>query len=184
MEPLQPPSFDDLKKQAIIVLNEMLIDRGYTIIYNDQNLSKNENYVIKASKGNDCILCFINDEEKVNIQGIKERIPILNKENANKCIIVYRLSVTSTAKKSIEAQEHDIELFAIHELQLNITRHRLVPRHCRVTAEEKEELDKNFKGKLPFILSIDPVSKYYAFKKGEYIRIHRKDGSMIYRVVK
>ena len=72
----------------------------------------------------------------------------------------------------------------IHELQINITRHRLVPRHERVLISEKEELERNYKGKIPVTLHSDPVSRYYSFERGEYIRITRKDGTMIYRIVK
>ena len=175
----------NLEKQAMKVLCEMLLDRGYIVEYNHLN---SESYCIKGTKNNDTssdiILCFINNDDKLNIQGIKDRISIMNKEGSTKCIIVYRTSVTSSAKKSLETLEYDFELFGLHELQLNITRHRLVPRHERVLLSEKQELDDSYKGKIPVILHTDPVSRYYAFEKGEYIRITRKDGTMIYRVVK
>lgn len=180
-----------LENQAIKVLSEMVIDRGYKIdylqnydIYEKDEKENKESFFIKASMNDDIILCFINEEEKLNIQGIKDRISIMNKEGANACIIVYRSSVTSSAKKSLETLEYEFELFGLHELQLNITKHRLVPRHSRVLPSEKEELDKKYKGKIPVILSTDPVSRYYSFKKGDYIRITRKDGSVIYRMVK
>lgn len=180
-----------LEKQAIKVLSEMIIDRDYKIDYlknfEDSEEDKKDgegSFCIKGSRNDDIILCFINNDEKLNIQGIKDRISIMNKEGANGCIIVYRTSVTSSAKKSLETLEYDFELFGLHELQLNITKHRLVPRHSRVLPSEKEELDKKYKGKIPVLLSTDPVSRYYSFKKGEYIRITRKDGSIIYRLVK
>jgi len=175
-----------MERQAIKVLSELVADREYTIEYiKKENEEKEENpFCLKARKGQDSILCFLNDDEKLNIQGIKDRISVMNKENANKCIIVYRSNVTSSAKKSLETLEYEFELFAMHELQLNITKHRLVPKHTRVTQSEKEELDKDYKGKLPVILSSDPISRYYGFKKGEYIRITRKDGSIMYRIVK
>lgn len=171
-------------KQAIEVAEQMMIDRGYTIQYIDREMSKAEQYVIKANKQNEWCLVCINDEEKVNIAGIKERISMLNRESANACIIIHRSSVTSTAKKSIETLDYNFEFFSLSELQLNITRHRLVPRHVRVTDEERKLLENTFKGKLPHLLLTDPVCRYYAFRRGEYIRIHRKNGSMIYRVVK
>lgn len=187
-----------MEKQALKVLGELMIDRGYKIDYikddtkndkNDKNDKEEENkgddsFSLKGSKSDNIILCFINNDEKLNIQGIKDRISVMNKEGATSCIIVYRSSVTSSAKKSLETLEYDFELFGLHELQLNITRHRLVPRHCRVLSSEKEELDKAYKGKLPILLSTDPISRYYSFKKGEYIRITRKNGEIIYRVVK
>jgi len=168
--------------QAIHVLSQMVQDRGYKICTKKE---EDDPFIIKGTHPNkNVILCFINEDEKLNIQGIKDRLSIMNKEGANKCIIVYQSSVTSSAKKSLETLEYEFELFAMHELQLNITRHRLVPKHQLVTQEEKAELDLKFKGKLPFILHADAVARYYAFKKGEYIRITRKDGSIIYRIVK
>lgn len=175
--------------QATKVVKEMLIDRDYKSIFT--NDSKEENsYCLKGIKSNgtngkdDIILVFINEDEKLNIQGIKDKISFMNKESANRCIIIYKSNVTSSAKKSLETLEYDFELFALHELQLNITRHRLVPRHSRILQSEKEELDSKYKGKLPILLHTDPVSRYYSFKRGEYIRITRKDGSIMYRIVK
>jgi DNA-directed RNA polymerase subunit H (RpoH/RPB5) len=172
------------EKQAIKVIIEILIDREYKIDYADYDFTNEQPYIIKAKKNINTIIVFINEDEKLNIQGIKDKISIMNKENATSCIIIYKATVTSSAKKSLETLEYEFELFALHELQLNITRHRLVPRHTRVLPSEKEELDKNYKGKLPILLHNDPISRYYAFKRGEYIRITRKDGSIIYRIIK
>ncbi len=167
--------------QAKKVVSEMLIDRDYKI----ETVSEPDvPYCIKGSKENSIVLVFINDDEKLNIQGIKDKICFMNKEGANRCIIIYKSNVTSSAKKSLETLEYEFELFALHELQLNITRHRLVPRHSRILPSEKEELENKYKGKLPILLHTDPISRYYAFKRGEYIRITRKDGSIIYRMVK
>lgn len=176
---------------AIKVLKEMIQDRGYIIdiVENDDNSNdtndENETtFCIKGRRNNDIILCFLEEDDKLNIQGIKDKISVMNKEGSKKCIIVYRSSVTSSAKKSLETLEYEFELFGMHELQLNITKHRLVPNHARVTPSEKTELDLKYKGKLPFILSQDAVSRYYGFTKGEYVRITRKNGSIIYRLVK
>jgi len=172
------------EKQAIKVILEILIDREYKIDYADNEFTNEQPFIIKAKKYNNITIVFINEDDKLNIQGIKDKISIMNKENAKSCIIIYKATVTSSAKKSLETLEYEFELFALHELQLNITRHRLVPRHTRVLGSEKEELDKNYKGKLPVILHTDPIARYYSFKRGEYIRITRKDGSIIYRIVK
>lgn len=194
-----------MERQSIKILAEMINDRKYTIDYlsyeskdikdikdtNDtlENTENNEleniePFCIRGRKGNDVILCFLSNEDKLNIQGIKDRISVMNREGSTRCIIVYRSSVTSSAKKSLETLEYDFELFSLNELQLNITKHRLVPRHTIVTDSEKEELDSKYKGKLPSILQNDAVCRYYAFQKGDYVRITRKNGSIIYRVVK
>ena len=172
-----------LEIQASNIIKKMLSDRGYTI--NDES---KEDFIIKASKEKEKetyqMITFICKEEKLSIQGIKEFISAMNKENCNRCIIVYRDSVTSSAKKSLEIMEYNIELFNINELQIDITQHRIVPKHELASKEEKELLDKEYKAKLPFILLTDPISRYYYFQRGEYIRITRKDGTVMYRVVK
>ena len=200
------------EKYAVKVLSEMIEDRGYCIDYikdekdmfvdnedekvNEESEEKTENkediqdippYIIKAfhtTNNKNIILCFLSEEDKLNIQGIKEKISTMNKENAERCIIIYRTSVTSSAKKSLETLRYHFELFGLHELQLNVTKHRLVPRHEKASQEEKTELDKSYKGKLPIILHTDPVCRYYAFQRGDYIRITRKNGTIHYRVVK
>lgn len=175
------------EQTALHVVKEMIMDRGYVI--DDSPLSVNDEedtYCIRAHNKTteDVILCFMSSDEKLNIQGIKDKISILNKEGATRCIIIYKSSVTSSAKKSLETVNYEFELFALHELQFNVTKHRLVPRHERVTPDEKAELDKNYKGKLPILLHTDAISRYYGFHKGEYIRITRKNGSICYRLVK
>jgi DNA-directed RNA polymerase I, II, and III subunit RPABC1 len=172
-----------LEIQAIDTLKKMLTDRGY-ILEEDSK----EDFTIRSTKigvrekDTHKIISFICNDKKLSIQGIKDYMSIMNREGYNRCIIIYRDSVTSSAKKSLE--NLDIELFSLQELQLDITQHRLVPKHERATKEEKEQLEKSFKGRLPTLLHTDPISRYYYFQRGEYIRITRKDGSVMYRVVK
>ena len=169
----------ELEIQATIILKKMLITRGYTL----EEDSK-EDFTVRGFTLKNRIICFICNEEKLSIQGIKEYMSIMNKENYNRCIIIYRESVTSSAKKSLEIMEYNIELFNISELQFDITEHELVPKHEKTTKEEKEELEKKYKGKLPIILHTDAISRYYFFQRGDYIRITRKDGNVVYRIVK
>jgi DNA-directed RNA polymerase I, II, and III subunit RPABC1 len=173
-------------KKAYEILSEMIKDRGFIIDKEDENQNHEDKpYSIKAHNlSNDRLLCFITNDDKLNIQGIKDKISILNKENASRCIIVYKSTITSSAKKSLDTVNYRFELFALHELQFNVTKHRLVPRHEHVTPSEKDELNKNYKGKLPILLQTDAIARYYAFEKGDYIRITRKNGSIVYRVVK
>lgn len=167
-----------LELQANTILKKMLIDRGYTL----EEDSK-EDFTLKGTKDDKHkLISFICNEDKLSIQGIKDYMSIMNKEGYNRCIIIYRDSVTSSAKKSLD--NLDIELFSLQELQLDITEHRLVPKHERTTKEEKEDLEKSYKGRLPILLHTDPISRYYYFQRGDYIRITRKDGSIMYRLVK
>ena len=96
----------ELEIQATIILKKMLITRGYTL----EEDSK-EDFTVRGFTLKNRIICFICNEEKLSIQGIKEYMSIMNKENYNRCIIIYRESVTSSAKKSLEIMEYNIELF-------------------------------------------------------------------------
>ena len=179
------------EKQAIKVLATMLNDREISIEYVDREYSKKFDYVIKGKitpledqNTFGLILCFIHDEEKLNIQGIKDKLSIMKKESAESAIIVYKNSMTASARKSLGTIDHKIEIFGMCELQVNITQHRLFPKHEKVPKNDALELENKYKGKLPVLLSTDAASRYYDFKRGEYIRITRKDGSIIYRIVK
>jgi DNA-directed RNA polymerase I, II, and III subunit RPABC1 len=182
-----------MEQQAVKILGEILKDRGYTIEYIDDCYSNLREYVIKVVyyPVNEqqvlpmckIILGFICEESKLNIKGIKDKLSIMNKENSNHSIIVYRESVTSSAKKSLDIIDHKIELFSLNELQLNITKHRLVPVHEKVNGDDLLDLEK-YKNKLPIILTSDPISRYYSYKKGDIIKITRKNGLVLYRQVK
>jgi DNA-directed RNA polymerase subunit H (RpoH/RPB5) len=186
------------EETAIKIVKEMLIDRGYTIsnrssstlsecttiITRSTEVLEEKDYECYAENGSKRILVFLCREDKLKIQEAKEKIYVMNRENVKRCIIIYMNDITPTAKKSFETiQEYNIELFSVKELQFNITTHRLVPKHTLATDAEKEEL-KIYHNKLPVLLYTDVIRRYYDYKRGDIIRITRKDNSMIYRVVK
>jgi DNA-directed RNA polymerase subunit H (RpoH/RPB5) len=169
----------DLEIQANKVLKKMLERRGYTDIEESK-----EDFTLKATKDVKKMISFICTQEKLSIQGIKDFMSVMNRENCNCCIIVYRESVTSSAKKSLEIMEYNIELFSIRELQFDITEHRLSQKHEHVTPEEKKELDEKYKGRLQVLLHTDAMCRYHAFQRNQYVRITRKGGLVVYRIVK
>lgn len=177
-------------KQVLQTLLEMVRDRGFLVdyVHPSESNEDEETELVPCLKAHlpdhaKCVVAFL-IPDKLTIQGIKDRISVMNREGATNAILVYQTAVTSSAKKSIETLEYGFELFSSDELQLNITCHRLVPRHDRVTPQEKQELEASYKGKLPQLLHTDAVARYYAFQKGDYVRITRRDGSVIYRVVR
>ena len=104
------------------------------------------------------------------------------------CIIVYKDNATPVAKKIVsDSNEMVIELFNEDELKYNITKHYLVPLHELVVFENNEEYDifkKKYGNNLPVILKTDPVARFYGFKKGDIIKVTRKNGYIAYRIVK
>jgi len=162
----------------------MFFDRGYTnILTGDINKGKYSLYALKPD--GTPVVSFICEENKLNIQGIKDRLSILKNNNIRHCLIVYKNIITSSAKKILEViLDYEIELFSDMELQVNITKHSFQPKFELASEEEKDYLDEHYKNKLPVILTTDPISKYYNYKRGQYVRITRKNNNIIYRLVK
>ena len=91
-------------------------------------------------------------------------------------------------KKLIEnSVDIKIELFTQEELQYNITKHRLVPKHIKLSSDEAKEFKKTYGLKHPAMILTDPVSRFYDFKRGDVIKIVRMSGEdefVTYRIVK
>jgi DNA-directed RNA polymerase I, II, and III subunit RPABC1 len=93
--------------------------------------------------------------------------------------------ITSSTKSTLEKmQDMYIELFLIDDLQYNITKHSLQPRFEKLEYEEGENFKKKYGVKFPVLRVNMPISRFYDYKKGDVILIHRKDGYITYRIVK
>ena len=75
-------------------------------------------------------------------------------------------------------------LFNENELQYNITLHKYVRPHIKIEGDEFDTINSKYGKHLPIILASDPVSRYYNFKKGDIIKIIRRNDIIAYRVVK
>jgi DNA-directed RNA polymerase I, II, and III subunit RPABC1 len=168
-------------KNAYNTLKEMIHQREYKIVEANESEFK---IIAQNEEKDDKIIVYFFKESKFNIGQLKFYIADMNDNGLKHCIIVYLDQITSSAKKGIENLEFEVELFSLKELQFNITKHRLVPDHYLVPTKEANELRKKFGKNLPIILSSDPVSRFFNFKKSDIIRITRKDGYILYRIVK
>ena len=154
---------------------EMFEQRGYTIIDSDDCR-------ILASKPDGTQVCAFFTIHKFNIDRLQEFISTMKKMDVWHCIIVYKENATPVAKKIVlDSKEMIIELFELEEMQYNITKHHLVPKHEKVPDSEK--FDKKIIDKLPILLKSDAVSRFYGFKKGDLIKIIRKNDNIFYRRV-
>jgi DNA-directed RNA polymerase I, II, and III subunit RPABC1 len=157
------------------ILTEMLNDRGYNISFGD------EPYIATSNTNNSRILICFSDEAKVNINTVKNQISKMSEYSITHSILVYKDVITSSALKAIECLENTrIELFSVKELQYNITKHRLVPKHEKYTRDDM----KKHADSLPVLLKTDVVCRYYDFNRGDIIEITRTNGFKVYRIVK
>lgn len=172
-----------MTSKAYQIIEEMFEERGYEIIeQDDERILAN-----KDSKNQIC--AFIPKVmSKFNVEKIQEYISMLKKMDVWHCLIVYKDTATPIAKKVVEeSKDIVIELFNEDELQYNITKHFLVPKHELVykkKSKECEEFKKKYSDKFPIILKSDPVSRFYGYNKGDIIKITRKNGYIMYRIVK
>ena len=82
-----------------------------------------------------------------------------------------------------------IEYFFVSELQFDITRHRLMPRHALLTGAARDAVLDKYGRNLslyPKILLKDPMARYLGLKKDDMVEISRmvpNQGTMnVYRV--
>lgn len=158
----------------------MLEQREYT------NINATEEMITAVDSNGENVHVYFSNEAKLNMINIKNLFAESISNGVKHIILIYKQNITTQARKSIETMHDiDIELFVYDEMQFNITKHRLVPKHERVTSPDIILEIKNKFGlsKLPGLLEIDPICRFYNFKRGHVIKVTRLN-SIIYRVVR
>jgi DNA-directed RNA polymerase subunit H (RpoH/RPB5) len=92
------------------------------------------------------------------------------------CVVKEKMSQNNT--KMLASLKTNLQVFDIKQLQFNISRHILVPKHEVVGSDEEikeimEKLSIKSKFQLPIILKTDAMAKYLGLKNGDIIRISR-----------
>jgi DNA-directed RNA polymerase I, II, and III subunit RPABC1 len=86
-------------------------------------------------------------------------------------------SIHKALKNIWELKKLYVVLFDLKQLQLNVLKHTLVPKHVKLTEEQKVELYKELKveddSQLPEISRFDPVAKTLFLRPGEVCQITR-----------
>jgi len=166
---------------SIKTIFEMLNDRNIDISsVNDDDISEwiNTNFnkvnfsiVINKIK----ILYYM--QSKFKWPELKKILVEDDEEEYSLIILVVREKVSQNNLKFIHGLKLPIQIFDIKELQFNITKHVLVPKHELVNDEEGKLIIEKYslktKYQLPHILKTDPMSKYLGLKSGDIIKIQR-----------
>lgn len=170
------------QEQIHTVIKEMFIARGYKL-YEDEKKPE----LILASKGNHKISAFKGVVDQLNMKNFNDHRGMLATYGIEHGIIVYS-NMTSAVKKLLTTTEDlkcKVETFYYDEVSFNLTKHRLVPKHSKVSNSEAELLKTKYSANLfPIIKTTDPISRFYGFKKGEIIKVERKSGCITYRIVR
>jgi DNA-directed RNA polymerase I, II, and III subunit RPABC1 len=167
-------------EKAYQICTELFDQRGYTDIDTEET---DQLSALEPSNG-EMVYAFFVETLKFNIDCVQNYMSLMNTLDIKHCIIIYNDTITPSAKKAIKTNmDFDIELYRVNELQYNVTKHRLVPRHEQIHGEEYEFVQKKFGASLPKLFDNDPVARFYHFQKGNIIRVTRLNHSIAYRIV-
>ncbi|KAK6463687.1 DNA-directed RNA polymerases II 24 kDa polypeptide [Scheffersomyces coipomensis] len=118
------------------------------------------------------------DEASVGIKTMRNFCIHISEKNFQTGIFIYQTSLTPSATKLIPTvSPASIEVFQESNLIVNITHHELVPKHIRLSKDEKKQLLERYRLKesqLPRVQRDDPVASYLGLKRGEVVKIIRR----------
>ena len=174
--------------RAFATLREMLEDRGFgcaslesvsdlqlrELVLRSPVFSLDLDLTTERGEGDDANVHFrilFHLLPKIKVADVARRF-----HGSDNNIMVVRDKMTPSSQKGLKDVPH--ELFELRELQYNVTRHSLVPRHDIVTdgGEEAGILrDHGLKAKtqLPLISRADPVARYLGLRPGQLVRVTR-----------
>lgn len=168
--------------QSLVTIKEMMFDRQCDKIANSLQNYALENVEQIVSHKN----IFTIDLDDNSLRIVYALAPKFKFQDVKKhfdaefeCyILVSREKVTSTNVKSIEDYSKNIQIYELKELQFNITKHVLVPKHEVIKDETEivrliEMHHLKSRNQFPILLKTDPVAKYLNAKPGSIIKVTR-----------
>ncbi|KAK4217798.1 RNA polymerase [Rhypophila decipiens] len=121
---------------------------------------------------------FCPEKTSIGIGVMKKFVQQCSGDHHKAGILVTAAALSSQARKvmTVTQQYTQIECFLEEDLLVNITHHKLVPKHILLSRDEKTALLKRYRLKetqLPRILAKDPVARYLGLKRGQVVKIIR-----------
>lgn len=171
--------------KSLTVIQEMLLDRGYK---NDQ-ISEIEKYqideiesiknvkpifTVSLPSANITLLYVLSSKSR--LQDIRKVLDS-NSEFSGLYILIVKDKINSSDQKKIHSLAN-FQIFELSELQFNISKHELVPKHELITEDQdiKTVIDGyqlKSRNQLPFILKSDPMARYLNAKPGNLVKVTR-----------
>ena len=176
-----------------------------------------EDYVLIASKVGDLDekLCVLFPQERVNKVLFMSLRQKAKANGCSQIILCSKVDMTSATRSLMNADpDYNIEYFMYWKFLINLPEHDFVPQHVILTGTGRRLLGQHFgylssprrmlfmadsekaallqrykvhEMQLPRIKLEDPISKYYAMKRGQVVKIIRRGGvngrHVTYRVV-
>lgn len=149
------------------------------------------NFISSNPLSNSPYAVHFSTDSKLGKSSLERLLHDYSSQSINIVILITPAKLNASCKSYIKNIQIEVEHFLIEQLQLNVTKHVLVPQHRIMNEEEKIELLNKLKTKqenLPVILTSDVVCRYIGGKEGDIIEIKRKSATagtaLYYRRVK
>lgn len=169
--------------KSLITICEMMTDRGLEDISTELQKITLQDIISMMSQRNVLTIDIGTRFRLVYALAGKFKIVDVKKlleEDFEMIMLVTKEKMSSTNAKTIDDMKKEIQVFDIRELQFNISKHKLVPKHELISAENEgliqELITKHCiktKTQFPLILKTDPMAKYLNAKPGSIIKITR-----------
>ena len=169
---------------------ELIQQRGYEIFLEE------EDRIGAVKPEGDIFYVFLQDMAQFKISTLFEYMNMMKELDVYHIIAIYKEKATPKAVQTVELMEQTeitikgvvfppmtIELFAEEDLKYNITKHRLQPDFEKLDDNEAVDFKKQW-GKYGTMKITDPIARFYNYKRGNVIRIKRKNGIIYYRIVR
>tara|TARA_B100001093_G_scaffold518375_1_gene602954 strand:+ start:1332 stop:1952 length:621 start_codon:yes stop_codon:yes gene_type:complete len=173
---------------------ELATDRGYIINENYKKVQIKEfKHMLNDKEANIDIICNESEGNNNNILYIKYILALKIKpssikeiyeeikqkvneiKNIELILILKSKPNNSILKLQKDKSYGDIQIYWCKQLQFNVTKHELVPKHRKISETEENKIMNRYsltsKHQLPVLLKDDIISKYYNFKSGDIIEI-------------
>lgn len=168
------------EERIYTVIREMFEQRGYS------RITDKREYITARKQDGSKICMFKTIKQKVGVKDVTECIGAMKLGNIKHCVIVCEdiTPATKNMVKTLPVLEMVVEIFNVEDVRINITKHSLVPKHEKLPDDEAKDFKKKYGVKIPVMLREDPIVKFYGYKRGNIIRVIRKNGTVAFRIVK
>ena len=132
-----------------------------------------------------CLVKYLTDSKKIQVNSILQQVFIdeaLLRPTDTLVLITNDYteeSVHRLLKNAWELDKYFVVVFHLKQLQFNLLKHKMVPKHVRLTKEEKEKVYETFHvhddSQMPQISRFEPVAKVLLLRPGEVCKIQRYD---------
>lgn len=169
-----------MEEKALIVLKNVLISRGLKGEFETVGNPMDETKMYTFNS----VLIIFSEKTRVTERELINFMTFASENNYNNGIVVIGLqnasdSVLRVVREHISNRENPlIQIFDIHHLQFDITKHQKVPVHRIIKDEEKQRIIKEFnitnpRDVLPWIDSQDPMAKWIGARPDDIIEVKR-----------